>query len=181
LTLANEVAGKAMDRMVMEMIGVVRRRVEKPARSGGKFAFLTLSDPSGETEIMVMPEMLSDMRERLEPGMSISVRVEVRKKEDEIRLSLARVVPLEEARLTVLGQKTLKVRLGAGAGPDELAAVMQAIAKAPGAERGDVVLNIPLGEGKICQLKLPEIYPVGISAQRALKSASCVELVEAVS
>ena len=179
LTLANEIVGKAMDRMVMEMIGVVRRRIEKPARSGGKFAFLTLSDPSGETEIMVMPEMLADVRERLEPGSSVSVRVEVRKKEDEIRLSLARVVPLAEARLTPLGQKTLSVRLGVGAGPDELATVMQAIAKAPGAERGDVVLYVPLADGKICQLKLPETYPVGILAQRALKSASCVDSVEA--
>ena len=163
----------------MEMIGVVRRRVEKPARSGGKFAFLTLSDPSGETEIMVMPEMLADVRERLEPGNSVSVRVEVRKKEDEIRLSLARVVPLEEARLATLGQKTLKVRLGHGAGAGELAAVMQAIAGAPGAERGDIVLHVPIGEGKICELKLPDTYPVGITAQRALKSASCVDAVEA--
>lgn len=180
LTLASEIAGKAMDRMVMEMIGVVRRRVEKPARSGGKFAFLTLSDPSGETEIMVMPEMLNDVRERLEPGRSVSVRVEVRKKEDEIRLSLARVVPLEEARLTVLGQKTLRVRLGVGAGPSALAAVMQAIVKAPGAERGDIELHIPIGDGKICELKLPDTYPVGVMAQRALKGASCVDAVEAV-
>lgn len=179
LTLANEVAGKAMDRMVMEMIGVVRRRIEKPARSGGKFAFLTLSDPSGETEIMVMPEMLNDVRELLEAGNSVSVRVEVRKKEDEIRLSLARVVPLEEARIATLGQKTLTVRLGAGAGPSELAHVMKAIARAPGAERGDVVLHVPIGDGKICEVKLPDTYPVGISALRALKSASCVEAVEA--
>ena len=127
LTLANEIEGKAADRMVLEMVGVVRRRVEKPARSGGKFAFLTLSDPSGETEIMVMPEMLSDVRERLEPGASVSVRVEVRKRESEIRLSLARVVPLEEARLSLKGQKTLTVRLGHGAGASELASVISAI------------------------------------------------------
>lgn len=179
LTLANEIAGKAMDRMVLEMIGVVRRRVEKPARNGGKFAFLTLSDPSGETEIMVMPEMLSDARELLEPGSSVCVRVEVRKKEDEIRLSLARVVPLEDARLTVLGQKTLNVRLGPGADAGELAALMSAIARAPGAERGDIVLHVPIGDGKICELKLPDTYPVGITAQRALKSAACVDGVEA--
>ena len=179
LTLVNEVAGKAVDRMVLEMLGVVRRRVEKPARSGGKFAFLTLSDPSGEIEIMVMPEVLADKRELLDPGASVSVRVEVRRKNDEIRLSLARVVPLEEAKLGLKGQVTLTVRLGNGAGAGELASVIEAISKAPGAERGDVVVHIPIEDGRVCELKLPDTYPVGIRAQRALKSASCVDVVHA--
>lgn len=179
LTLASEIEVKAKDRMVLEMIGVVRQRVERPARNGGKFAFLTLSDPSGETEIMVMPELLNDLREQLDVGRSVSVRVEVRKKEDEIRLSLARVVPLEEARLSVLGQKTLRVRLGLGAGPEELANVMQALAKSPGTERGEIILFVPIGDGRVCEVKLPDTYPVGITAQRALKSANCVDTVEA--
>ena len=178
LTMASEIADKAMDRMVLEMIGVVRRRVEKPARSGGKFAFLTVSDPTGETELMVMPEMLNDVRHELEPGKSVSLRVEVRKREEEIRLSLARVLPLEEARLGT-PVKTLTVRLGVGANLPELAAVLEAMVKAPAPERGEVLLQLPLGDGRIAAVKLPKTYPIGIKAQRALKAASCVETVVA--
>ena len=60
----------------------VRRRVEKPARNGGKFAFLTLSDPTGEVELMVMPELLADMREQLEPGCAVVILTEVRRRDD---------------------------------------------------------------------------------------------------
>ncbi|HBN93850.1 MAG TPA: DNA polymerase III subunit alpha, partial [Hyphomonas sp.] len=59
VTLAMEVQDRASDGKPLEMIGVVRARSDKPARNGGKFAFLTLSDPSGEVEMMVFPETLS--------------------------------------------------------------------------------------------------------------------------
>jgi DNA polymerase-3 subunit alpha len=48
--------------MILEMIGVVRSRVEKPAKAGGKFAIVTLSDPSGEYELFVNDELLQNSR-----------------------------------------------------------------------------------------------------------------------
>ncbi|MEL7453639.1 MAG: OB-fold nucleic acid binding domain-containing protein, partial [Pseudomonadota bacterium] len=176
LTLVSDIADKAADRTVFEMIGVVRRRVEKPARNGGKFAFLTVSDPSGEVEIMVMPEMLADVRDRLETGASISLSVECRKRDEEIRLSLTRAVPLEDARLKPQG-RTLRVRLGLGANTQTLAGIMKAMEKAPGGDRGDVLIDMPLGDGRVVELKLPNTYPVSIKAIRAIKSASGVEAV----
>ncbi|MEO1476584.1 MAG: DNA polymerase III subunit alpha, partial [Pseudomonadota bacterium] len=178
LTLVSEIVDKAEDRKMLEMVGVVRARVEKPARSGGKFAFLKISDPSGEVEMMVMPEMLGDVRERLEPGSSVSISVEVRKRDDEIRLSLARVIPLEDARLKTQG-KTLRVRLGPGAELTALAGVMKAMESAPGAERGQVIVDVPLGDGRVAELTLPSLYPVGIRSVRAIKSAAGVETVQA--
>ncbi|MEL6324135.1 MAG: OB-fold nucleic acid binding domain-containing protein, partial [Pseudomonadota bacterium] len=178
LTLASEISDTAEDRKILEMIGVVRNRVEKPARSGGKFAFLTLSDPSGEVEIMIMPELLPDVRERLEKSMAVSVSVEVRKRDEEIRLSLTRAVPIDEARLRTQG-KVLRVRLGIGADTAALAAVLKAMGSAPGAERGEVVLDVPTGDGRVAELRLPDRYPVGIKAVRAIKSAAGVETVTA--
>ncbi|MEM7005598.1 MAG: DNA polymerase III subunit alpha [Pseudomonadota bacterium] len=178
LTLVSEIGDVAEDRKVLEMVGVVRARVEKPARNGGKFAFLKISDPSGEVEMMVMPEMLGDVRDRLEPGSSVSISVEVRKRDEEIRLSLSRVIPLEDARLKTQG-KTLRVRLGHGAEPAALAGIMKAMESAPGVERGSVVIDVPLGDGRIAELTLPSTYPVGIKAVRAIKSAAGVETVQA--
>ncbi|HAE95578.1 MAG TPA: DNA polymerase III subunit alpha, partial [Hyphomonas atlantica] len=68
VTLAMEVQDRAADGKPLEMIGVVRARSDKPARNGGKFAFLTLSDPSGEVEMMVFPETLSQNYDLLQVG-----------------------------------------------------------------------------------------------------------------
>src|SRR5690606_11325348 len=48
ITLAAEREVVGAERPFLDMIGVVRSRVEKPAKAGGKFAIVTLSDPSGE-------------------------------------------------------------------------------------------------------------------------------------
>jgi len=42
------------------MAGVVRRKQEKPGRTGEKFAFVTLSDPTGEYEVLFPPETCGD-------------------------------------------------------------------------------------------------------------------------
>ena len=178
ITLAAEIADKAVDRMVLEMIGVVRARVEKPARSGGKFAFLTISDPSGEAEMMVMPEMLGDVRDQLETGARVSLRVEVRKREEEIRLSVGRVVPLSKAKLGP-PPKSLNIHLGLAAELESLAETMAALAQAPGPEKGDIYVYVPLDNGRQVKLKLPERYRVDIEALRMLKGAAGVDQVEA--
>ncbi len=173
LTLVAEIADKAADRMMLELIGVVRRRVEKPSRAGGKFAFLTLSDPTGETEIMVPPEVLAGLRDLLEPGAAVSASVEVRRRDEELRLSLSRAVPLEETKLRTCG-KVLRVRLGAGADTTALAGIFRAMERVPGGDRGEVYLDVPLGDGRIAEVKLPDSYPVGIKAIRAIKTAAGV-------
>ena len=178
ITLAAEIAGKAMDRMVLEMIGVVRARVEKPARSGGKFAFLTISDPSGEAEMMVMPEMLGDVRDQLETGARVSLRVEVRKRDEEIRLSVGRVVPLAQAKLGP-PPKSLNIHLAAAAELENLAETMVALSKAPGTEKGDIYVYLPLENGQRVKMRLPERYRVDIEALRMLKGAAGVDQVEA--
>jgi DNA polymerase-3 subunit alpha len=54
------------------LAAVVRRRQEKVSqRSGEKFAFVTLSDPSGEFEALVPPKVLREIRDVLEPGASV--------------------------------------------------------------------------------------------------------------
>src|SRR5262249_19672446 len=47
ITLAAEREEVGRQQQSLRMIGVVRARVEKPAKTGGKFAIVTLSDPSG--------------------------------------------------------------------------------------------------------------------------------------
>ncbi|MEQ9315460.1 MAG: DNA polymerase III subunit alpha [Henriciella sp.] len=177
VTLSVDIGDVAVDGRPLELIGVVRRRVEKLARSGGKFAFLTLSDPTGEVELMVMPEVLENYRDMLSPANSVCVMVNVRRQDEEIRLSVTQVKPIEKARIGKKA-KALLVRLSRGANYDELAGVAKRLVDAPGADRGEIYFELPLEDGRIVTMKLPETYATGLEALRALKMASGVTRVD---
>ncbi|MEO1188472.1 MAG: OB-fold nucleic acid binding domain-containing protein, partial [Pseudomonadota bacterium] len=177
ITYAMNIEETAVDGRPIELIGVVRRRVEKPARNGGKFAFLTLSDPTGEVELMVMPELLSDMREQLEPGSAVVILTEVRRREDEIRLSARRVQPIEQARIAKKAP-ALSVKLEKGADLTGLAAIAARLKGASGQDRGEIFVRMPIEDGRVVTLRLPDTYPTGIEALRALKTAPGVARVD---
>ena len=178
ITLAMEIRERAEDGRALELVGIVRARVEKPARRGGKFAFLTLSDPTGEVELMVYPETLSEARDKLEPGAAVSVTVSVRRQGDEIRLAAEIVKPIASARIA-RHASGLRVRLGAGADPAELAAIAEALRGRQSHDRGDILIELPLETGEVVTLKLPERYATDVGAMQALKSASGVDRVVA--
>ncbi|MEZ6000512.1 DNA polymerase III subunit alpha [Hyphomonas sp.] len=177
VTLAMEIEERAADGKPIEMIGIVRLRSDKPARNGGKFAFLTLSDPTGEVEMMVFPETLSQNYDLLQVGNAVAVTVGVKRNGEEIRLNAERVLPLESARLS-RSMGALKVRLAVGANPAEIAGVVGHLAKLPDAERGDILVEVPLEDGRLVILKLPSTYTISLKAQRALKDVPGVERVE---
>ena len=176
VTLASEIEDRAVDEKVLELIGVVRKRVEKPARRGGKFAFVTLSDPSGEIELMVPPETLVDQRDNLEAGMSVYLGAKVRKNGDEIRLTVVGVKPLEASRIGKRA-KALKVRLTPSADVSDLTGILQRLGAIQGAERGLIFVEVQLQSGEVVTLKMPQTYATNLQALQALKSAPCVDSV----
>lgn len=180
ITLAIDVAERAVDGKPLELLGIIRRRVEKPARNGGKFAFLTLSDPTGEVEIMVMPELLMEAREQLEPGLAVVIVAEVRRRDEEIRLSVRRVQPVEDARI---GKKAaaLSVHLQGGAQVEQLAAITERLRSVPDQDRGEIFVRLETRCGQFVTLKLPHQYATGLKALRALKTAPGVSRVEHIS
>ncbi|MEM1035317.1 MAG: DNA polymerase III subunit alpha [Pseudomonadota bacterium] len=177
VTLAMNIADEAPSRSNLELIGVVRAKVEKPARNGGKFAFLTLSDPTGEVEMMVMPEMLGDIREQISVGCAIAVTAEVRLKDEDLRLTLRRVQPIEQARIAKKAA-ALCVRLEQGADLNGLAGIAARLKAAPGPERGHILVQMPIEPSGSVTIRLPETYATGLEALRALKSAPGVARVD---
>jgi len=137
---------------------------------------VTLSDPTGEIELIVQPEMLAAIGDQLTPGSQVKMTVNVRRNGDEIRLAATVVTPLEKAKI---GRRTqaLKVRLGVGADPNEVAGVARTLRDIPGNERGQIYLEIPLETGQIVMIQLPETYATSLSARQALKAASGVDRV----
>ncbi len=177
VTLAMEVQDRAADGKPLEMIGVVRARSDKPARNGGKFAFLTLSDPSGEVEMMVFPETLSQNYDLLQVGNAVAITVGVKRNAEEIKLNAERVLKLEAARLSK-AMGALKIRLAVGAFVGDLAGVVEHLTKLQDLEKGELLIEMPLEDGRVVTMKLPSTYTIGLSAQRALKEAPGVERVE---
>ena len=74
--LADALAQAEAGAEAFRMAGVVRRRQERAAQgSGDKFAFVTLSDPTGEYEVLFPPESLRRCRDLLEPGRPVLIKV----------------------------------------------------------------------------------------------------------
>lgn len=176
VTLAMELQDRAVDGKPLEMIGVVRMRNDKQGRKG-KFAFLTISDPTGEVEMMVFSDALAQHGDLLQPGKAVALTVNARFNGEELRLNLERAVELEAARLA-RPSGALKVRLSHGTCPHELASVVDRLEKVAAPDRGSIFLEVPLEDGRLVTLRLPKVYTIGLRAQRALKEVPGVERVD---
>ena len=175
ITLAMDVQAVARDKSALEMMGIVRARNDRPAQSGGKFSWLTLSDPTGEYECMVPPETLMECTDILQPGASVIVRIQPRIREDEIRLHVAGAIPLEKAALGA--PKGLIVSLDPGASCDLLVDVSKHLTNLNTHERGELRFEVPVPGQGIAVISLPGKYAVGTAAAQALKSAPGVRTV----
>ncbi len=80
------------------LAGVVENVRERTAtKSGRRYAFVQLSDPSGPYEITMFSEILESAREFIEPGSAVLVHVDVQRDNSEMRLTTRAVRPLESA------------------------------------------------------------------------------------
>jgi DNA polymerase-3 subunit alpha len=178
IVLAADREAAGMVRLSFDMIGVVRARVEKPARTGGKFAYVTLSDPSGEFEVMAPPELLAAQRETLDVGQKIMARIKVRRTDEELRFSIETVKALSQA---VIGSHdALCVRVSPDAPLEQIASIAKGLQKARATAVGAILLEIPLDGDRVVTIALDGRYPVDFGAMSAFKSAPGVDQVRPV-
>ncbi len=157
----------------MRMAGVVRRKQERPSRSGEKFAFVTLSDPTGEYEVLFPPETLRKCRDLLEPGRAVALKVRAKAADGEVRFFADDVETVEKAVENVVAG--LRVHVA------PRSAEIEAIKKRLGVESargGEVVLVAALGGGREVELKLPGRFNLDGAVRGAIKTAPGVTFVE---
>ncbi|MDR3507756.1 MAG: DNA polymerase III subunit alpha, partial [Caulobacteraceae bacterium] len=160
------------------MAGVVRRRQERAsARSGDKFAFVTLSDPTGEFEVLFPPESLRRCRDALEPGKSVLVKVRAKSTDGEVRFFGDDAEPLDKAMEGVVA--SLRVHLSAGTTDLDSLRRRLPVATGPGPS-GEIVLVAGLGAGREVELKLPGRFLMDSAVRGALKTAPGVMFLEEV-
>ncbi len=96
---------KARDVQTYRLAGVVITKQERAAKSGQRYAFVQLSDPTGVFEVTVFSELLSQYRDMLEPGVALLMTVSGQLTDDTLRLTCQGIESLERAtdggRLTV--------------------------------------------------------------------------------
>ena len=159
------------------MAGVVRRRQERASQaSGDKFAFVTLSDPSGEYEVLFPPEALRRCRDLLEPGRSVSLKVRAKARDGEVRFFGDDAEPVEVAIENAVAG--LRVHVS----PRSLAidALKARLTSAPQGRGGEIVLVAPVEGGREIEVRLPGRFDLGPAVRGALKTAPGVVFVEDV-
>jgi DNA polymerase-3 subunit alpha len=171
---------QALDGMeAFRMAGMIRRRQERSsARNGDRFAFVSLSDPTGEYEVMFPPESLRRCRDVLEPGKAISLKVRAKAQDGEVRFYGDDAEPIERA----IEAAAASLRIHVSAHTAEVAALKARLDNAVAARGGggEVIVVAGLGEGREVEVKLPGRFNLDAALRGALKTAPGVMYLEDV-
>jgi DNA polymerase-3 subunit alpha len=157
------------------MAGVVRRIQYRPAMSGGTLAYVSMSDPTGDFEALVMPEHVALAREALEVGKPYVFRGRVRWRDGDLKLAADTFEPVEaaEARTT----EDLRIIVKEGAPLEMLAQTIAALPKPNAGEARPLRVVLKLADGREIELATKMLAPAGPAARAALKAARGVERV----
>ncbi|MGI8841206.1 MAG: OB-fold nucleic acid binding domain-containing protein, partial [Caulobacteraceae bacterium] len=175
--LVDALASAAAGAEAFRMVGTVRRRQERSSAggSGGKFAFVTLSDPTGEYEVLFPPETLRRCRDLLEPGKAVVIKARAKAADGEVRFFGDDAQPLE--RVIAHAAAALRVHLSPAVA--RLDMLRKELAPAP-ADGGEVVLAAAFSGGREVEMKLPGRYRLDPAARGALRITPGVAFLEDV-
>jgi DNA polymerase-3 subunit alpha len=159
----------------LRMAGVVRRRQERAAQSSGeKFAFVTLSDPTGEYEVLFPPESWRRCRDLLEPGAAVAITVRAKAKDGEVRFFGDTAEPVAKAVENVVAG--LRVHLAPRSA--EIESLKKRLEGVTNPRGGEIVLVAGVGSGREVEMKLPGRFTLDGAVRGAIKTVSGVMLVE---
>jgi DNA polymerase III subunit alpha len=78
-----------------KMAGTVAGRQERKSARGNRFAFVQMSDPTGQFEVTMFSEALEAGRPNLEPGAQVVIQVEATMEADQLKLLGRQVTPID--------------------------------------------------------------------------------------
>ena len=147
-----------------KMAGVVMSKREMSTRSGGRMAFVMLSDSAGVFEVTLFSEVLASSRHLLDGGTPLLLSLEAQPNGDNPRLTCQRIEPLDEA--------VARAGIGLRVFLDEpkAAAPLATTLGREGDGRGRVNIMIPIGEGREVEIVLPKGYAVSAKGRAALRA-----------
>ena len=157
------------------LAGSIVSKRDMRSQKGSPYAFVTLTDQSGEFDVTLFSEQLSAHRELLEPGRLVVLNVTGRRDKDRLRLTAQSLQPIEQlAENAAFG---LRIFVNEAR---PLETILQRLSQA-GPGRGQVNLVMQMEEGRReVELRLPGAYSVGPRTRGVVKAiAGVVEVLEA--
>ncbi len=160
--------------------GIVRRRQERNSKGGRRFAYLGLSDPSGECELFVREDLLFAKRETMSVGNAVFCEARVEGEDGDTRFFAQSVQLLSSAKPEeVAPPKGLTIRLRNAdiETLDELQATLLRLREAPHLHSGVIELSAPLTGAREAKWKLQGRWAIDPEIQKALKANRAIETI----
>ena len=156
----------------VKIAGCVVDRKERPTRTGGRMAWVRISDASGGCEITLFSEALAKTRDILVAGRAVLVTADLRMEGEMLRITGQDVIDLDRAAADARSE--MRIWLDR---PEALAPIRTILGRERGG-RGRVVLLPCLDETQDVEVALPEAYMVTPRLAQALKQVAGVARVE---
>ncbi|MFD1883439.1 DNA polymerase III subunit alpha [Paracoccus pacificus] len=178
-----ELAAAAQDGrpMVADVAGTVAVRQERKSAKGNRFAFVSMSDPSGLFEVTVFSDVLEAGRPYLEPGLNVAMKVEAQLAGETLKLLARSIQPLDKA-VADAGPASLRVTLSDANAAGAVAQMLERISAevtAPKRACGNIVLHLPRPtEAADMEFRLSGNWPLTPVARNLLRSVESVAAVE---
>lgn len=140
-------------RAPVRMAGIMGSKRERISKSGNKYAFVQLSDATGSYEAVVFSEVLVASRELMESGEPMLITLEAKLEDDQVRLMVSKMMPLDEAVAARLDN--LRIELKDGTPVDEIKEIIDADGKGNGR-----ILLVARSNGHVVEVGLPGRYAI---------------------
>ena len=181
LTLDEVTAKAERGACIVKMAGTVSGRQERKSARGNRFAFVQLSDPTGQYEVTMFSDTLEVAREHLETGAQVVIQAEATMESDQLKLLGRSVSPIDTA-VTDVSSAGLRVFLDAPDAIPSVASILDnALRDGVKGGRGPIYFCL-MSEGLPGEVEvdLGREFPVNPQIKGALRSLGGVIEVEEV-
>ena len=162
--------------LVAKIAGSVSAKQERKSAKGNRFAFVSLSDPTGLYEVTVFSDTLEAARDHLEPGMNVVLTVEANLEGDTLKLLARAAQPIDQVAEGA-GAQAIRIHLNRAEAIASLAALL---ARVEGRTRAQITLCVPDDQGREIDVTLTQDYPLTPQIRGAIKAMQGVVMVEEV-
>jgi len=157
----------------VRLAGIVVSIKERPTRTGGRMAWVRLTDMQGAYEVTFFSEVLLRSRALIAAGTAVLVTADLRVEDDSVRVTASDIVGLDEAAARTGAD--LRIWLDRTEAVPHISTLLGREAKG----RGRIILVPRIDVQHNIEISLPGGYNVTPRLAQALKSLPGVERVEA--